>query len=85
MVLTSAIALSWGVMLLIADRKPVERRWVLIPTILVVGLLTSVRVIFALKGVIEISLGLLLFGISLIILMAYSYSAVSKQAISGGK
>lgn len=81
--LTSVIAFSWGVMLLIADRKPVERRWVLIPTILVVGLLTSVRVIFTLKGMIEFNLSLLLFGISLIILMIYSYFSVSKQSRLG--
>ena len=30
--LISAVALSWGILLLIADRKPFERRWILIPT-----------------------------------------------------
>ncbi len=38
--LASAVAFSWGVLLLIADRKPLERRWILIPTILVVALIT---------------------------------------------
>lgn len=37
--LTSAVAFSWGIMLVLADRKPLERRWVLAPTILVVFLL----------------------------------------------
>jgi hypothetical protein len=37
--LMSAVAFSWGVMLVIADRKPMERRWVLAPTILVVFLI----------------------------------------------
>lgn len=37
--LMSAVAFSWGVMLVLADRKPVERRWVLAPTVLVVFLL----------------------------------------------
>ena len=37
--LMSAVAFSWGVMLIIADRKPIERRWVLLPTMLVVFLL----------------------------------------------
>ena len=37
--LISAVAFSWGVLLIIADRKPLERRWVLLPTILVVFLL----------------------------------------------
>ena len=77
--LASVIAFSWGVLLLIADRKPVERRWILIPTILVVGLLTTVRVIFSLKGMVEFNLALLLFGIGLIALMIYSYYCVSKN------
>jgi len=37
--LMSAVAFSWGVMLVFADRRPLERRWILIPTILVVALL----------------------------------------------
>jgi peptidoglycan/LPS O-acetylase OafA/YrhL len=71
--LTSAIAFSWGVLLLLADRKPMERRWILIPTILVVGLLTAVRVIFWKNESIEFNLAILLFGIGLIVLMIYSY------------
>ena len=76
--LTSAIAFSWGVMLLVADRKPMERRWVLIPTILVVGLLTAVRVIFWQNEVIEFNLFALLFGIGLILLITYSYYSTNK-------
>jgi hypothetical protein len=83
--LASVIAFSRGIMLLIADRKPVERRWVLIPTALVVGLHTTVRVIFALKGVFEFSLVLLLFGISLFVLMVYSYYCVPEPAMRVGK
>ncbi len=60
-------------MLLMADRKPIERKWVLIPTIIVVTLITIVRVIFSLGETIEFNLALLLFGIALIILMTYSY------------
>ena len=37
--LMSAVAFSWGVLLILADRHPVERRWILIPTIVVVALL----------------------------------------------
>ena len=76
--LTSAIAFSWGILLLIADRKPLERRWVLIPTIIVVALLSIVRVIFSLNGDIGFSFGFFLFGIILVILMAYSYSYSKK-------
>lgn len=71
--LASAIAFSWGVLLLIADRKPVERKWVLVPTIIVVGLLTTVRVLFSYHEMINFSLAFLVFGVTLIILMAYSY------------
>ena len=37
--LMSSVAFSWGVMLVFADKRPLERRWMLIPTILVVALL----------------------------------------------
>jgi len=37
--LMSAVAFLWGVILILADRHPIERRWILIPTILVVALL----------------------------------------------
>ena len=37
----------------IADRKPLERSWVLIPTILVVALLTFVRILFEINEKIE--------------------------------
>ena len=37
--LMSAAAFSWGIMLIIADRKPVERRWISVPTLLVVVLI----------------------------------------------
>ena len=76
--LMSAVAFSWGILLLIADRKPLERRWILIPTIIVVALLTIVRIIFALNKTIEFSFVLLIFGVSLIILMIYSYYSANK-------
>jgi len=33
--LLSAVAFSWGCMLIWADRKPLDRKWILLPTILV--------------------------------------------------
>ena len=77
--LASVTVFSWVVMLLIADRKPIERKWILIPTILVVTLITIVRTRFSLEGTIEFNLALLLFAIALIILMAYSYYCASKH------
>ena len=52
--LMSAIAFSWGVLLVVADRKPLERRWVLAPTILVVFLLGVAGVYAAMTGAIAV-------------------------------
>lgn len=76
--LASAIALTWGILLLIADRKPFERRWILIPTIIVVTLLSMVRIIFVLNNTIEFSLSFLIFGVILLLLMTYSYYCANK-------
>lgn len=80
--LASVVAFSWGVMLLIADRKPIERKWILIPTILVVALVTIVRTRFSLDGAIEFNSVLLLFAVALIMLMTYSFYYASKHATS---
>jgi len=37
--LMSAVSFSWACMLIWADREPIERRWVLLPTILVGAML----------------------------------------------
>ena len=44
--LMSAVAFSWGCMLVWADREPIQRRWVLLPTI-VVGVMLLLAVIFS--------------------------------------
>ena len=80
--LASVTVFFWVVMLIIADRKPIERKWILIPTILVVTLITIVRTKFSLDETIEFNLALLLFAIALIILMTYSYFYASKYATS---
>ena len=80
--LASAVAFSWAVLLLAADRKPLERRWILIPTILVVALITFARTTFSLDGAIEFNIALLLFAIALIIFMAYSYYYAAKYDTS---
>ncbi len=80
--LASVTIFSWTVMLLIADRKPIERKWILIPTILVVTLIMAVRTKFSLDGTVEFNLALLLFAIGLITLMTYSYYYASKYATS---
>jgi hypothetical protein len=40
--LMSAVAFSWGIILIMADRKAIERRWILIPTTIVVAMLGGV-------------------------------------------
>ena len=52
--LMSAVAFSWGVLLIVADRKPVERRWVLLPTTLVVFLLGVAGIYAALADLIPV-------------------------------
>jgi len=76
--LTSAVAFSWAILLLLADRKPLERRWILIPTILVVALLLVARLIFVIYDAIEPGIPFFVFGCALIIFMAYSYHSASK-------
>ena len=80
--LASVVIFSWAVLLLVADRKPMERRWILIPTILVVALIAVTRTMFSLIGTIEFSIALLLFAIALIIFMAYSYYYAGKYDTS---
>ena len=53
--LMSAAAFSWGVLLILADRKPIERRWVLLPTILVVFLIGVAGAYAAISGVLPFS------------------------------
>ena len=52
--LMSAVAFSWAVLLIVADRKPVQRRWVLLPTTLVAFLLGVAGVYAASVGVISV-------------------------------
>ena len=80
--LASVVVFSWVVILIVADRKPVERKWILIPTIIVVTLITMVRVIFSQCETIEFNLALLVFAIALNILMAYSYFYASRHETS---
>ena len=77
--MVSAVAFSWGILLIIADRKPVERRWILIPTMIVVALLTGVRIYASLIGLIEFSFAFLLFGVILLLVMIYSYMISKKN------
>lgn len=81
--LMSVVAISWGILLLIADRKPIERRWVLIPTIIVVALLSSIRIYVSILGLIKFSMAFLILGLIIISLLTYSY--VNSRSLVGKK
>ena len=71
--MTSAIAFSWGILLLMADRKPLQRRWILIPTFIVVTLLSAIGYYASTQDLIELNIPSFVFGICLSIIIAYSY------------
>lgn len=73
--LMSAVAFSWGVLLIIADRRPVENRWILVPTMLVVALLGFVGLHAGLAGLIPVIKIVPSVAASVIIfaILAYSY------------
>jgi hypothetical protein len=71
--LVSAIAFSWGILLIIADRKPVERRWALIPTMVVIALLIGVRIYAGLNGLIELSIPFILLGMVILFIVMFGY------------
>ena len=76
--LISAVAFSWGVLLIFADQKPLERRWILVPTMLVILLLSVVRIIFVNMGSVTFSYTFIVFGFLLIIFIGYSYLKANK-------
>ena len=82
MALAATIVFFWGVLLLFADRRPLERRWVLVPTAMVVASLTLVRTIFVLKGAVASSLGILVLGVALAVLLSFSYYVAERFAES---
>jgi hypothetical protein len=75
--LISAVAVSWGILLLVADRKPSQRKWV------VIALLSAVRIIFSLSDAIEFSLTFLSLGVLLILLLGHSHYVDSKLPAHG--
>ena len=73
--LMSAVAFSWGVLLIIADRKPVERKWVLLPTMLVVFLLGVAGVYAVIVGTMPIGriIGSSIVVVVVLTLLAYTW------------
>ena len=75
--LMSAVAFSWGVLLLFADREPSERRWILLPTILVVALLGIVGVHAGITAVLPLSRTVASSSATVIVLSILVYSCVN--------
>ncbi len=80
--LMSAVAFSWGVLLIFADKRPLERRWVLIPTILVVALLGIVAVHAGLTGLIPLVRVILTVIVTVIILSILIYSYMNARNLN---
>jgi hypothetical protein len=76
----SAVTFSWGCMLIWADREPLERRWVLLPTILVGSMLLLANIISMFAGVVtfEEKFYTLILYPAVIALWSYSYMKSKK-------
>lgn len=73
--LMAAVAFSWGVFLILADRSPLERRWSVIPTVLVVALLGIVALHAGLTELIPLIriIPTIIVTIVVLIILVYGY------------
>ena len=81
--LMSAVAFSWGVMLVIADRRPMERRWVLLPTMLVVFLLGIAGAYAGIKDLIPIGRAIESLAATVVVLGLLIYAWFKTRATKG--
>lgn len=79
--LMSAVAFSWGIMLVFADKKPLERRWILIPTSLVVTLLGAVVLHAGLTELIPLIRAIPTLAVTIIVLFILIYSYMKTREI----
>ena len=83
--LMSAVAFSWGCMLIWADRKPLERKWILLPTILagstllLAGIYSSYAGVITLRSIIP---NLILYP-AMITLWSFSYYNARDKQVGG--
>jgi hypothetical protein len=73
--LFAAVALSWGIMLILASQRPLERRWILIPTIIVITLISVANVYSYITGAIDLNLIVprVVLGFVIIAFISFSY------------
>ena len=78
----AAVAFSWGIMLILATRKPLERRWILVPTMLVIALLVIANVYSYLVDAIDLNVIVprVALGLGLLAFMAFSYLRTSSAS-----
>ena len=80
----SAVAFSWGVFLIMADRRPLERRWVAIPTMLVVFLLGVVSLHALVTGLLPVTLLIPALGASLLVFILLLAGYLKTSNFAGG-
>ena len=80
--LMSAVAFSWGILLIMANRKAIERRWILIPTSIVVGLLGVVGLHAGISGVLPFIRVIPVVSASVIVMFILIYSYVNSRDLS---
>ena len=74
--LMSAVAFSWGIILIMADRKAIERRWILIPTTIVVALLGGVGLHAGVTEILPFLRVIPVVGSSVVVIFILIYSYV---------
>ncbi len=79
--LMSAVAFCWGIILIMADKKPLERSWVLIPTAIVVVLLGFAGLHGALTGLLTLAKGITNMTGATIIASIIAYSYINSRSL----
>ena len=77
--LMSAVAFSWGIILIMADRKAIERRWILIPTSIVAALLGGVGLHAGITGILPMIRVILVVSASVVVIFILIYSYVNSS------
>lgn len=80
----AVVAFSWGVMLILAVRKPMERRWIVIPTMLVVFLLGMVSIHALVTGLLPTTMLIPALGASMLVLTLLLIGYLRTRNISPG-
>ena len=80
--LMSAVAFSWGIILIMADRKALERRWILIPTSIVVALLGIVGLHAGITEILPYVRVIPVVSASVLVLFLLVYSYVNSRDLS---